>query len=169
MEYDFNLKRLTNVANPQIETDAVNKRHLNETILTEKNDTISILSNFYENKINNDFYDKKSLDAKFQSRDLIIANAIVTALNSENRRVNDTKFIELGKKFDALNSSISTFVENFNQQLNSHTSSLNSKYKYLEQAMEKLIATQIIIHAEKVENAFQKVHHKWQATKIMSK
>ena len=150
-EYDFNSKRLTNVGNPQNDLDAINKKYLNEAILVSKNDTLTAITNFYQKKLGSNYYDKTSIDTKFQAREPIINQKIVSTFNSENERINNPKFDELSRKIDTLNAALSDFIAKSETRLKEHSEHLDSKYLHLNETIRNEIEEQMESYSENME------------------
>ena len=95
-EYNFNSKRLSNVSNPQNDTDAVNKRYLDENVTK-----------------------------KLQDRDATIHQSIVTAFNSENAQINEPKFENVSQKIESLNTDIREIARKLEEQFDDMSKKIN--------------------------------------------
>ena len=153
-EYDFNSKRLTNVGHPENDLDAVNKKYLNEVILTVKNDTLTAINDLYTKKLSSNYYDKKSIDTKLQAREPGIRRTIVSTFNSENMRINKPRFDELSLKIANLDDTVSKIFAKLETQLKAHSENLDSKYMELNQTMQSKIAKQMETFSENMETTY---------------
>lgn len=102
----------------------ITKEYLDSVISNVKRDTLAAIDEFYSRRLTSDFYDKRAIDEKFLAREPIITSLILKIFNSQNRTVNDPKFVELNNKLDAL----SELQENFDAKLKVHSESLDEKY-----------------------------------------